>query len=371
MTRSSAVLAGLQAGRQAAATQANIDLTRAQLQNEVLRQQELEAQNQLTNLANQGDPIALQRLATINPQRATEIQNLQVQRANRGAQLGQALLSAPVSQRSALYPRLLEQARREGLDVSGLPSEYSPEAEQIVRFNVSAARDIEKQIEAAQRPAPLSPEGKLQADIRAGLVSPDIVTPDTAKKRERVFKQTSDLRKEFTKASGEFVKSKDAFDRVQASAQDPSAAGDLALIFNFMKVLDPGSTVREGEFANAQNSGGVSSRIRAQYNKVLEGKRLSSEQRNDFVNRSERLFNKALKSQETRINQFRGIAERNNLPTEDVIIDLVGGDPDKQAAVSIVEAETAQAPRFTREQALAELERRRRQSSLLADNGRR
>jgi ribosomal protein L7/L12 len=142
-----------------------------------------------------------------------------------------------------------------------------------------------------------------------------------------VFDNTTKVRKEFVGASGEFIKQKDAYDRIQASIQEPSAAGDLALIFNYMKLLDPGSTVREGEFATAQNSAGVPERLRAQFNKVSSGERLGAGQRDDFSNRSEKLYDKALNSQDNRIKQYTGIAERNKLPVQDVIVDLVGQRP--------------------------------------------
>ena len=62
-----------------------------------------------------------------------------------------------------------------------------------------------------------------------------------------------------------------------------------------MKVLDPGSTVREGEFATAQNAGGVDARVRSLFNSVVDGTRLTTEQRADFLDRSSRLY----KSQES------------------------------------------------------------------------
>ena len=59
----------------------------------------------------------------------------------------------------------------------------------------------------------------------------------------------------FEANSSDFFKVRDAFNRVVTSAEDPSAAGDLALIFNFMKTLDPGSVVRESEFSTAAQAG--------------------------------------------------------------------------------------------------------------------
>ncbi|HEY9219548.1 MAG TPA: lytic transglycosylase domain-containing protein [Phenylobacterium sp.] len=68
-----------------------------------------------------------------------------------------------------------------------------------------------------------------------------------------------------------------------AKKADPTAADDLALIFSFMKMLDPGSVVREGEFANAQNSAGVPDQIRNAYNRVKSGERLNPSQRTQFA----------------------------------------------------------------------------------------
>ena len=107
---------------------------------------------------------------------------------------------------------------------------------------------------------------------------------------EKAFTRASGLRKEFTAATKGFAEQNSAYGRVLASAQDPSAAGDLALIFNFMKILDPGSNVREGEFATARNAGSIPSRIRALYNKLKDGEQLDADQRADFVGRAGRLF---------------------------------------------------------------------------------
>jgi len=75
-----------------------------------------------------------------------------------------------------------------------------------------------------------------------------------------------------------------------ASAKDPSAAGDLAMIFTYMKILDPTSVVREGEQATAQNAVGVDDRTRNLFNRLLTGERLTDEQRADFVKKGISLY---------------------------------------------------------------------------------
>lgn len=73
------------------------------------------------------------------------------------------------------------------------------------------------------------------------------------------------------------------YQNLQRASSDPSAAGDLSMIFAYMKMLDPGSVVREQEFANAQNAAGVPDQIRNAYNRALNGQRLNPNQRQDFV----------------------------------------------------------------------------------------
>ena len=119
------------------------------------------------------------------------------------------------------------------------------------------------------------------------------------------------FRKEYVglQSTKDFEKQAGAYTRVVDSARDPSAAGDLALIFNFMKVLDPGSVVREGEFATAagaraeltraEKSGTVIPAIVAQaLQKIESGLRLLPEQRNDFLNRAGMLYSGAAKRHE-------------------------------------------------------------------------
>ena len=139
------------------------------------------------------------------------------------------------------------------------------------------------------------------------------------------FDDTAKLRGEFTKSADDFVKVRDSFGRIKASAQDPSAAGDLALIFNYMKVLDPGSTVREGEFATAQNSAGIPGILRAKYNQVIEGQRLAPEQRADFVNRAEMLYRQQESFFEQTRQRYRSLAEGYGMDPNKVVYDMTTG----------------------------------------------
>ena len=114
------------------------------------------------------------------------------------------------------------------------------------------------------------------AEISAGII-PDEKKPDKEfQLRTQYLNQTTNQR---------LVAS--AYNRVSAS--EDTAVGDLSLIFGYMKMLDPGSVVREGEFATAQNAAGVPERIVNVYNKVVSGERLTPGQRSSFVGQAEKL----------------------------------------------------------------------------------
>jgi len=141
---------------------------------------------------------------------------------------------------------------------------------------------------------------------------------------QQKFSNTLAFRKSYLSESGDFKLVRDSFGRIKAAVEDPSAAGDLALIFNFMKMLDPGSVVRESEFATAENAASVPDRIRNIWNKILTGQKLGLDQRADFINQAGNLFNSQLTTQRTRQEENRKTAESLGLDPELAIPDLTG-----------------------------------------------
>jgi hypothetical protein len=151
---------------------------------------------------------------------------------------------------------------------------------------------------------------------------------DSIRLREQLAKGTNQqivgnegkLRDDYNQLSKTFIGVRDAHQRVMASANDPSAAGDLALIFNYMKVLDPTSVVRESEFAQAARTGAFGERIKAAVESVVSGKRLSDNIRADFLDRSERLYKDAETNQVDLETRFTDISKRSGVNHENVVI---------------------------------------------------
>lgn len=131
-------------------------------------------------------------------------------------------------------------------------------------------------------------------------------------------------RKEFTKLSSVFVDVRNSFNRITISLKSPSPAGDLSLIFNYMKMLDPASVVRESEFAQAAATGSFGERLKAAAIRLVAGKRLSDKQRKDFGDTAEALMGAQLRTQLLLEQYFRSLAGRAQINPDDVVIDFLG-----------------------------------------------
>jgi hypothetical protein len=153
------------------------------------------------------------------------------------------------------------------------------------------------------------------------------------------------LRKEFIAASKDYMVVQNAWANIRSASRMAESggegAGDLAMIFSFMKLLDPGSVVREQEFANAQNAAGVPDRIRAEYNRLLTGGRLAPDQRKNFVKQGKSLFMERQRGQTQLANIYTRLAEQSGARPTMVAIDLKTPDPlgdaESQVRAKVVE----------------------------------
>lgn len=83
----------------------------------------------------------------------------------------------------------------------------------------------------------------------------------------------------------------------------------IALVFKFMKALDPQSVVRESEFATAENSAGVPESVRNIYNKIKNGEKLGDAQIKQFIDTANVLANSAADSSSREIGKYLDVYE--------------------------------------------------------------
>lgn len=151
--------------------------------------------------------------------------------------------------------------------------------------------------------------------------------PDRNEGEGREFTQERNIRSEYTTASKPFEELRQHWTRLNAAHQQKDGPGDIALVYSFMKMLDPTSVVREGEFATAQNAGGVPDQIMQMYNRALQGERLPDNVRDGFLQQGARQFDGIARNQVEVEQRYRQLAQANMLNPERTVPDLFGRIP--------------------------------------------
>ena len=113
--------------------------------------------------------------------------------------------------------------------------------------------------------------------------------------------------------------------RVLDTSTPPSAQRDQAAVFSWMKILDPGSTVREGEYATAKNARGIPESIKAMWNTAVSGQILTPNQRTSLKEAVEPVFQGQVQAVMPTIKQFLGQeaalgADGDVVPPEDAAL---------------------------------------------------
>lgn len=138
------------------------------------------------------------------------------------------------------------------------------------------------------------------------------VSRDQVKNLQNLFTGNS-IVKDFNMASTQFSK-------LTSSAKQESAAGDMSMIFTYMKILDPTSVVREGEQATAKEAGGVPDKVLNAYNKAVTGEKLTEKQRADFVGTASKLYNANIKQFDAFKGSFGASIDKYGLDSSEIFL---------------------------------------------------
>ena len=161
----------------------------------------------------------------------------------------------------------------------------------------------------------------------ADLLASQPKAPDPFKAKQYFDESINKMRKEYNSLDEvkAFKPVRAAFLKVRQAAEKPSAAGDLALVFNYMKILDPGSVVREGEFKTAADATAwlqkseadgvaIPAPIAQAIRKLKDGTILTDAQRKDFVNIARKAASAQFAPVKDSYLQYRNIVNQMQLP---------------------------------------------------------
>ena len=153
-----------------------------------------------------------------------------------------------------------------------------------------------------------------------------------AQSKQDIFKQEQDTRKDYlaTPEVKAFNEMKSAYGQINAGLNAVSAAGDLTAATKFMKLLDPGSVVRESELYIAMDATGVLDKATNYYSRLSRGEKLTPSQREDFRNIATQLYKAAENTKLNYDKQYEEIAKANNLDVSKIIVNYKKTQPSGQ-----------------------------------------
>lgn len=150
---------------------------------------------------------------------------------------------------------------------------------------------------------------------------------------QKTFNMENTLRGDYQKRTTSLSEGTRNLDIIRQSAGDKTGAGDIALITSFMKMLDPGSVVRETEFASAQNTAGLVGSLESWLKRLNSGELLKDQQRQTFANLAKK-YMQAAEREDKRVRDDLGFVIKNyNLNPENIFGSRAGmGAPEETSS---------------------------------------
>lgn len=148
------------------------------------------------------------------------------------------------------------------------------------------------------------------------------------------FNAADKLRDDFVRQYKPYADVGRSMNVINTAAADPTGAKDIALVTTFMKMLDPGSTVRESEFATAQNTGALWERLKAQANAVASGQKLTQQQRTEMAAAAKQFADSTMKDAGKLRRDYEGLAKRRGLDPGEIMLGIGDDQPAAPSAPS-------------------------------------
>ena len=179
----------------------------------------------------------------------------------------------------------------------------------------SAPSSVKEYQFAVQQGYPGSFEQFEMAKRRAGASSVSVNTGQ--KGLDNTLKLRGDFRSEPVYKAHQEMES--AYSQIQQALKAATPVGDLAGATKIMKLLDPGSVVRESELGMAMSATGLMDRVQNYASNIISGHKLTPLQRKEFQALADALVAQSTYLYNTKRGEYSRIAERNGLGVEDVV----------------------------------------------------
>lgn len=183
------------------------------------------------------------------------------------------------------------------------------------KFEYDKEQDAQKRADAL---------AKIKAGAAAAKAKAEKDASEEARKREaELNKATNGLRQEFNDLPA--VKGYDtvasSYDSLRQAYTDTSGPGAINTVFSFMKIIDPGVAVMQGDVDLIRNSGGAAAKFAGLYDSALKGNPLTPKTREDLFRQATSLYESRRKQYDAAQRKFDQIARSQKVDPNLIFLD--------------------------------------------------
>lgn len=265
--------------------------------------------------------------------------------------MSQALLQAPEEDRDGMYKHILpilkqvnpyapEQLDHDAKDMLLLgAAQYDPNSrlfsatKELNTFNTKLGQMTQDAAKAAQLYGSNDPksialqQAVLSAGENNGMTAAQAAALQLKQQGDQVGGETA-LRNEFGKNNANFTKVANFYQQTMQSIKDSKdpmtgkvqGPNDIGLIYNVAHMLNPQSMLKPGAIATLENTGGWSDEARQQYNKVLNGQKLTPEERDAYAHTATGIYEANKRSYDTMKAGYQDIVTQNGYRPQQVFV---------------------------------------------------
>ena len=222
-----------------------------------------------------------------------------------GQQAYQSTLAQQQNQLAQRQRQMMEEAKALQEESVVLPEGGTLVGKRTGSVLAQGAPKMSGDIRAGLDYANLTPENKAAVDAYIERKSPKTIIQNMTG-GQKGFDNEMSLKKSFAAEPTykAFNEMQAAYGQINDSLKSASPAGDLAAATKFMKLLDPGSVVRESELGMAMAASGMLDRATNYAKMRIDGTKLTETQRKDFKDLSEALFSTAVGAYNSKRGEF-------------------------------------------------------------------
>lgn len=217
----------------------------------------------------------------------------------------------------------VQQRQAEAYKVAQAEAAKKARAEDLARMEAKEAQRRKERGEDIERGKEEKEKDRRATITAASITGKGKAEADKAKQEGEIFDRAHTLRTAFNARPPvrQYEDALPARDVIAEGVKNPGAVSDMAMVYNFLQVLDPSAIVTANDAQNLAESGGLPEKLQSVYNNLTGGGAFSQAKRASILAQTEQLLSARKQRYDAERQRYGTEAERYGVDP----VSVVGG----------------------------------------------